>query len=98
MEMRVPEVIAGKDADCQVRGFNKEPGDLIEVGEYLGELRVEYDDGDFTDCPVLYYGDLVARERGVLVESRAEKISKQGDVLAIVGEEPGGFSIEFVTF
>ncbi len=98
MEMRVPEVIAGKSADCQVRGFTKEPGDLIEVGEYLGELRVEYDEGDFTDCPVLYYGDLVARARGVLVESRVEQVSKQGDVLAIVGDRPGSFSLEFVTF
>ncbi len=96
MEIRIPEVIAGKDAECQLRGVTKAPGEPIAKGDYLGELRIEYQEESFTDCPVLYYGDLIAGAAGTLREWRLREVQKQGDVVAIVDGAEGEFPVEFL--
>jgi hypothetical protein len=96
MEIRIPEVIAGKNATCQLRGLTKAPGEAIEKGDYLGELRIEYQEESFSDCPVLYYGDLIAAAAGTLQEWRLDKELRQGDVVAIVSGEGDEFPVEFL--
>jgi hypothetical protein len=95
MDLRVPEVVAGRKTKCRVRGFARRPGERIEIGDCLAELRVEVDDGAYSDCPVVYFGDLVAQAAGVLASLDVQRDLTQGDVFATVGTEPGDFPLEF---
>ncbi len=99
MVLRIPIVVEHPRALCELRGFGHNPGKAIHAGEVLGELRVELALDDFADAPLLYLGDLVARADGRLREVRHLNGHglREGDVVAIVGDEPGDFPVEFVS-
>lgn len=99
MFLRIPIVVEHPRALCELNGFGKSEGEIIEAGDVLGELRVELALDDFFDNPLQYRGDLVARAEGELTEVRPPngKPLREGDVVAVVGDEPGDFPVEFVS-
>ncbi len=99
MLLKIPIVVEHPRALCELTGFGKSAGEVIAAGDVLGELSVKLALDDFFDSPVHYRGDLVARAEGELTEVRWPngKTLREGDVVAVVGDEPGDFPVEFVS-
>ena len=98
IKITLPNLDSMKMFNCQIRGFEKKTGDNISPGDYLCELRYTYVEDSVSDCPVIYYGDLVACDHGTLSELFIEGEKQQGDIFAVVDTEHKHFQVKFVTF
>lgn len=98
MLLKTPTIMQDSHVKCDVRDFKLHPGDRVQPGDHLAELRYEVLDDAFTDCPIVHYGDLVAQAEGVVRRVDCQRSGPMGLVLAEIGDEPGEFPVDFVTF
>lgn len=98
MKLKVPELYEDTSFKCDIRGMDLRVGDVLKSGDYIAELRYERIDDSYSDCPVVYYGELIA-ESGGIVKSLSENLSgPAGMVFGDIGEGESDFPVRFETF
>lgn len=98
MILKTPFILDNVQAKCDVRGFTLCPGDMVMPGDYLAELRYEVIEEQFSDCPIVHYGDLVATGSGAVRSVGNQRCGAMGMFLAEIGDEEGDFPVNFVCF
>jgi len=96
MILKTPCFVQFSNVQCDIRGFHVCSGDVVKPGDYLAELRYEVLDDKYSDCPIVYYGDLVAAGGGVVRRVEDHRSGPMGMILGEIGDEEGDFPVRFV--
>jgi hypothetical protein len=97
MKLRVPVILENSKVKCDVRGFSLKVGDFVKTGDFIAELRYEVIEDSYSDCPLVYYGDLIAAASGSVITVETNSTGGAGMVLGEIGDGEGDFPVTFET-